>query len=161
DLPERTVPLPPSGMALKVVRGPELPPQEQWTKNWLALARWEAAKGNLPDAIDAASRALELIRQGDSPAERAAVRAERAEILNVRAQYHLLNHALRAARDDWQQALSLGPSLSEPANRLARLYLLGPPELRDPDRALTLLAGLAERQDPPKEQQVLLAIAHL
>src|SRR5262249_3071366 len=106
DLPERTVPLPPSGRALKVVRGPGVPPQGQWAKNGLALARWEAAKGTLPDAIDAASRALELIRQGDSPAERAAVRAERAEILNVRAQYHLLNHDLRAARDDWQQALS-------------------------------------------------------
>ena len=52
------------------------------------------------------------------------------------------------ARDDWRLALPLAPTTAATARLLARLYVLGPLELRDPHQALGLISSLAADADP-------------
>ena len=156
DLPERSGALPPLPGHLHVSPGSELPPPERWTQNWLRLANYEASDigGGLADAITAATRALQSLREG-APAQ------ERARILGIRAGFHRRNRDMRAVRDDLLEAHAIAPNLPAAALGLSRLHLFGPPEFRDSDRAFALLAPLANRDKPEREVMALLGIAQV
>jgi WD40 repeat protein len=129
----------------KVEWAPNLPRPEQWARNWLLLAKWEMLQGSPAGALTHLTAALQQLRIGVTP-------LEKAELLAARGEVNLVNETPLAARDDWEQALSLNADLPETSLSLARLYLLGPAEVRAPRRALMLLATLVDA--PDKERQV-------
>jgi tetratricopeptide (TPR) repeat protein len=149
-LPSRSEPLATVDDRFTVEWGKQLPPPDQWAKNWLILANWELLQGNLGDAIANASKGLQSLRRGASA-------REKAELLAVRGNLHELSHTLDAARSDWQAALELDPDRPQTAVRLARLCLIGPARFRDVRRALGLLAPLT----PNEETRFLQAVADL
>jgi WD40 repeat protein len=136
--------------ALEVVRGSRLPAAEEWPRRWRKMGVYEASVGKLPDAVHAATMALEHI---PPPAV-----AERAAVLAERGLYHRRNGTASAAADDWQAALALVPGRTDAALGLARLWTLGPEEFRNPARALPLAVLAA---DGKPETEVVLAAAYL
>lgn len=145
--PARTAPA-------RVERGSELPSPKQWSSNWLTMARWETLQHKSADALSAANEALAAL-----PREATAV--ERAHVLTSRGQYHLLNGNREGARADWQQALTLVPLYLDAARALARLSVLGPIQEQQPERALALLAPIAQRQALDADGSALLGSAHV
>lgn len=123
--------------SIEIDRGP-LPGAGQWADNWKRMAMYESLSGKPSDAIDAANEALTLIPWRDAK--------RRAELLALRGDYRRANKDLAGARDDWEEAIRLGPVRNQTVVALCRLYLLGPEGFHQPERALRLLASL-----PPVE----------
>jgi tetratricopeptide (TPR) repeat protein len=153
-LPERSEPLYHRDARFEVERGPQLAPPIQWSQNWMRLAWDEGRRGNYTVAISDATSAIRSLPWGATP-------TDQARILLVRGEYQLANHNPWAARTDWQQALALAPDLPDLPEHLARLHLLGIPEVRDPRRALNLLASQAQSDDLPLHEPALIGIAHV
>jgi hypothetical protein len=153
-LPARTAPLPQSTARIEVVRGSELPPPDQWSKDWLTMARSEVLAASYADAVHAATQALSVLPEKTTP-------ARRGEILTLRASYHRLNDNPHAARADWLEVLGLVPQQREATLMLARLYLLGPAEFRDTPRAGALLAPRVMAENPEPESLALWGLAQV
>lgn len=137
--------------ALSVDRG-RLPPADRWYRCWRHLTLFEAQEKLWPDAIANLQRAIETLphKQG----------SEMAELLTLRGVYQLRNGNPGPARDSWESAIQLDLANPLAARRLARLYLLGPPELHSPERA-TQLAALLAAPDDSAEARCVRALAHL
>jgi serine/threonine protein kinase/WD40 repeat protein len=125
----------------------------QWYTQWRLLARYEAAIGNVPDAIDNMNNACEQV-PADDPAAKAALLAERGHLFRR-------NLSLQSAIADWQNALELMPEQPSAAFALAHVFVLGPPELRDPRRALPLCSIASLDRDSQATVQLLLAMARV
>jgi hypothetical protein len=136
---------------IQVNRG-SFPPADSWYTLWQRLAEDEAAEGNWPDAIDDMNRGLFHL-----PADA----ATKAAFLAQRGTYLQRNLSFQAACDDWEVTLKLVPDESAAATGLARLLVLGPPELRDPRRAVSLAAVLALNDDTKLTTQLLQAMARV
>ena len=87
--------------------------------------------------------------------------ATRAAFRALRGTYWQRNLSFQAARDDWEAALKLVPDEETAASNLARLYVMGPPELRDPRRAVAVTATMLLRDDLKPTGQLLQAMAHV
>jgi serine/threonine protein kinase/WD40 repeat protein/Tfp pilus assembly protein PilF len=140
------------GVPLSVALGPSPKTAQNWSDHWKGAAEAEGNWGRFPDAIDAYNRALAALPEG--------ARRERADLMHRRARDQLRNGAPEAARDDWRQALELAPDHAEATHALARLYGAGPPDVRDPRRALPLALTAADRQTPLDWAQNTLGITY-
>lgn len=118
---------------LEIDRG-QFPIRKEWIKRWVFLAIGEVLDGNLHDAIDDVTNALFYADKND--------RQTINRLLVLRGNYQLAKRDFLATRGDWGEALALSPSSRLARMRLARLLVFGPSEIRDADRALTLLAPL-------------------
>jgi hypothetical protein len=136
---------------IQVNRG-SFPPADSWYTLWQRLAEDEAAEGNWPDAIDDMNRGLFHL-----PADA----ATKAAFLAQRGTYLHRNLSFQAARDDWEATLKLIPDEPTATAGLARLLVMGPPELRDPRRAISLAALLDLRNDRKQMGQLLRAMARV
>jgi WD40 repeat protein len=137
--------------SMQIDRGP-LPPAERWYALWQRLAEAEAWEGNWPDAVANMNRGL--LQLPDEP-------ATKASFLALRGTYLQRNLSFAAARDDWEAALQLVPDESTAATGLARLFVMGPPELRDPRRTVSLAATLALDDKTKSTAQLLQAMARV
>jgi hypothetical protein len=138
-----------SPTSLEVNRGP-LPPADRWYRLWQRLAEHEASERNWPDAIDDMNNGLFHV-PNDA--------AVKAAFLAQRGTYLQRNLSFQAARSDWEAAIDLMPEQPTAATGLARLYVMGPPELRDPRRAVPLAAMLVLDDDSNSSGQLLQAMA--
>jgi hypothetical protein len=134
-----------------VNRGP-LPAADQWYRLWQYLAEGEALEGNWPDAVDDMNRGLYQV-----PADARI----KAAFFAKRGAYLQRNLSLQAALHDWDAALELVPDERTAATCAARLLVMGPPELRNPPRALSLATLLAVQEDTRLYGQVLQAMARV
>ncbi len=125
----------------RVDRG-DLPPASQWHQKWVAMGRAEASEGHFPDAIDDLNKAASQVEPDDASAL--------AKVLVERGSYHEQNGSLALAIEDWQRALRLTPGEQTALQRLACLYLLGPPPFRDCGQA----SAVAARIDPGSSDPV-------
>jgi tetratricopeptide (TPR) repeat protein len=148
--PRTDQPVESDSLTLEVNRGNNLLPPTDWYKFWVRLAYGEIYEQHWPDAIDDLNRALQqaIIPTGNA----------RAEVLRLRAKCHVNHNDFVAARTDLREALAIDRQHAVTIRQLARLYLLGPPELRDANQAMGLLSGLPA--DSP-DVTVLLGAAHL
>lgn len=137
---------------LIVDRGSLLPPNE-WYKLEKLLADGEVASRQWPDAIDDLNNALRQIPESEINS--------RADLLAQRGQcfYHNLNFAV--ARHDWQSSLELDPDNDVALTGLARLYILGPENLRDPRRATFLAHDLSAKPATESIGKLLTAMARV
>jgi tetratricopeptide (TPR) repeat protein len=119
---------------ITVDRGTALPPPSLAFTRWRNIAIQEAGLGKFVVAIKDANYALAVAPPDHNL---------RARLLIERGEYHWRNGGSIPARDDWQAALELAPESADAAVWLARLLLLGPPEVRNPQRAFGLLAPFA------------------
>jgi tetratricopeptide (TPR) repeat protein len=139
--------------SLTVDRGQQLVAPDDWYTLFHELALNEARKNNWPDAITNLKSALQ---QPKCPTGRV-----RAELLALRGNYHHYNGDLRAAQDDWHEAIRLAPDLKGAVRSLARLLTLGPAEHRDAGRSFSLIVPLANASQPEPDDLLILAAAQL
>lgn len=147
DSPDKS----PPPTALSVDRG-GLPSADRWYRCWRHLALFEAKEKLWPDAIANLERAIQTLPHKHG--------SEMAELLTLRGDYQLRNGNAGPARDSWESAIRLEVANLQATRRLTRLCLLGPPELRSPERAMQL-AGLLAGPDDSAEDRGVRALAHL
>jgi serine/threonine protein kinase/WD40 repeat protein len=125
-----------------------------WAGYWLRRGTWEESVRHCwSDAIDSYTKALKLLPSSAPP-------SERVRVLDRRAHSYWRSDCYEAARADWLRALELAPEQDEIRLHLARSYVVCPPPLRSPHRALPLALAAAEHQPVPKQALSTLGITY-
>lgn len=136
-------------------RGDDLPSGNMWWTGHELLAKFEALKGNFPDAIEAMNSAMLAVHRGDDESK--------WKVLTLRAQYHLAVQDLPAAHADLMDATRIRSSNIDVSRQLAELQLFGPPSIRDSAAADVLLRQVCESEKATIRDQlhrVLAMIQH-
>lgn len=137
---------PPSVVLQAVNRGTLLLPADKWWTGHELLAKFEALRGNFPDAIGAMNAAMKSLQPGDEEALR--------KILIQRAEYYLAVENLQAAHTDLMEATRLKPADIPVSRMLAELQLFGPPDVRDTDSAESLLQQICASDEVTVRDQL-------
>jgi WD40 repeat protein/tetratricopeptide (TPR) repeat protein len=128
-------------------------PTQAWRIYWRLRGEGDRLRGAWTEAAIDFTEALKIL-PANAPAH------ARAELLQRRAEGYAHLRAYDAARADWEQVVALEPGNAAACHDLARLYLTGPPWLRDPGKALPLARNAVELAPKQTTYRTTLGMAY-